>query len=90
MNNCNMEVEKKSRNVQQYKHVRDARVFPHIAIFFTPKRIGKSLIDPPNYKGWSTLPSELWNGLIYPLNFAKPAKSLPRAVLGGGFATVNI
>jgi hypothetical protein len=27
--------------------------------------------------------------LIYPLNFAKPAKSPPRAVLDGGFATVT-
>jgi hypothetical protein len=28
-------------------------------------------------------------GLIYPLNFAKPVKSSPRAVLSGGFATVT-
>jgi hypothetical protein len=38
----------------------------------------------PNYGGSSILPPKLWNGLIYPLNFAKPAKSPPRAVLGGG------
>jgi hypothetical protein len=46
--------------------------------------IGKSLIDPPNYWGWSSLSPQLWNDLIYPLNFAKPAKSPPRAVLDGG------
>jgi hypothetical protein len=50
---------------------------------------GKSLLDPPNYWGVSTLPPKLWNGLIYSLNFAKPAKSPPRAVLSGGFATVT-
>jgi hypothetical protein len=44
---------------------------------------------PPNYWGWSSLPPQLWNGLIYPLNFAIPAKSPPRAVLDGGFATVT-
>jgi hypothetical protein len=35
--------------------------------------IGKKSTWPPNYWGWSSLPSQLWNGLIYPLNFAKPA-----------------
>jgi hypothetical protein len=38
---------------------------------------------------WSNLSLKLGNGLIYPLNFAKLAKSPHRAVLGGGFATVT-
>jgi hypothetical protein len=56
--------------------------------YFVRNRIWKKSNWPPNYWGWFSLPPQLWNGLIYPLNFAKPAKSPPRAVLDGGFATV--
>jgi hypothetical protein len=62
----------------------------------TQFRIGKSLIDLHNYWGWSSLLPQLWNGLIYPLNFAKliksPLKRFWTAVCysNNGFATVTV
>jgi hypothetical protein len=49
----------------------------------------KKSTSPPNYEGGLLYPP-LRNSLIYPLNFAKPAKSPPRAVLDSGLLQYKV
>jgi len=56
----------------------------------------KVYITPLNCRAVSTLPPELSNGLIYPLNYLKPFKQPPERFLwwfcysSYGFATVTV